>query len=192
METTVIASKQIILSTQAKGGSGKTAVSTFIAGENQTAQIADFDTFCRSISTILPFRNPMIFSLHNKNGIYDKSRILQFFQEVEQSTLDYFICDLSSRDSCEIPFYLPANDGVIMEYLKLADIQLCFAVVIAGGNMFTSCLEYLKSIHKTYKGGSIILAYKNLFFEFSNNQSLALSRFCEDNSILLKHLPVLN
>jgi hypothetical protein len=189
--------KKLILVTQAKGGTGKSALTYVLSQQNPEAIILDTDDIFQTISTLLPERNPTLFSFLSSYKYPDRGHFANLFEMVEKSAHQVFICDLSPIVAHQLLFFLTNEYNNIREYLteifEGMGFDLELHIVTAGGKgNFKPTMSYLENIYLNAHKDCTIKIYKNTYFPYSNSEEQLLKTYARERNLKLAQLDIVD
>lgn len=185
--------KKLILVTQAKGGTGKSALTYALAGQCPEATILDTDDVFQTISNLLPERKPTFFSFLSSYKYPDRGLFIDLFETIRDSAEQLFICDLSPSIAHQLLFFLTPQYSDFREGLtegfEIEGLDLELHVVTAGGKgTFKPTMTYLENIYQAVNNEFTIKIYKNTFFPFSDSEDQLLKAYARERNLELTQL----
>lgn len=188
--------KKIIFVTQAKGGTGKSALTNLLAHRNPEALIVDMDDDFRTISCSLTDRSPIVFSFYDKLKNIDRSLFDKFIEMVEGVNEELFICDLSPAIAQQLVFILNSKydefGELIEQFLAHIGAELELYIVVGGGNIFEPTTKYLRNMYPVVNQRFPIIIYKNAYFPFSEEQDRLLEDYATEHSLEVMPLEIVS
>lgn len=179
--------KKIIFITQAKGGSGKSVLAFMLAEKYKDAAILDLDDATTTTMKQLAYRRPVKVSFLDANTKrIDRGAFNGLFESAIEEDNDLFIADLGASVAEQLPKYFSMNGiEVILEVLRVSDIQLQLVCVVGGGNIFKATMEYLGELVESTNGLFEIAVAHNGFYPCSPEQETILHEYIEANRLSL-------
>lgn len=160
--------KQVVLISQAKGGTGKSFITWFIARNKRDGQAVfiDLDKSTRTsrrLKNLIGDKRVLELSIIDENLKLDREMFLNLFESISKAKTSEWFVDLGAPESDELKsFFLnevPAQE--LAEILDEIGIQLKIFVVLAGEDAFGACVQYYNDLKKLTHDYIEVVAVKN-------------------------------
>ena len=180
--------KKVILVNQAKGGAGKSVLTFLLAEKYPKAAVIDMDDASKTTTMQLAYRNPPSVTFLNSNRVIDRGLFSSFLEKLSTSTPEFYISDLGASISEQLPHYFSDVSDFLSDILPDLGIQLDLYIVVGGSNIFTQTMSYLSDVVDSIgkaKHSIHIQVFKNEYYEFGDDQTKVLNKYCKDHNLTI-------
>lgn len=159
--------KTINIVLQSKGGSGKSTYTALVAlkyATDNSVAFIDLDNSTRSSMRQLKHlgENRLEFaSLANEKDMLIRDNLVSYLESLVDAPFEQIFFDTSAGISQEFPAFIE-HDLPFEEFLGMLNMTPIFHVVIAGGNAYAPCVEYLQNLYRVIENKSSIIVWANI------------------------------